>query len=209
MTKRGKIFLNIVIDIALVFAILCTIYFAFFSICFFTTHVEGESMLPTYNTSQGIQDRILASKISDYERGDVVIIRTSEVDTQGKEKHIIKRIIGLGGDSVDIKMNGEYLEVYVNGLKIDEPQYPEPICYSMIPNVCINFEGLKSVWEGEKNENGIVIPEGQIFVLGDNRDNSLDSSVRGPYLETSVVAKVLCKIDEKAFGPIELLKYVF
>ena len=209
MSKRGKIFLNVVIDILLGIAILCTVYFAFFSICFFTTHVEGESMMPTYNVREGEQDRILASKISGFTRGDIVIIKTSELDTKGNEKHIIKRVIALGGDSVDMKMNGEYLEVYVNGEKINEPQYPEPICYAIPPNALINFEGLKSNWQGEKNENGIVIPKGQVFVLGDNRENSLDSSIRGSYLSENVVAKVLCIVEENAFGPIELIKYIF
>ncbi|MFH1169807.1 MAG: signal peptidase I [Chloroflexota bacterium] len=106
--------------------------------------VIGNSMLPSFQNNE----RLLVNKavyiFRQPQRGEVVVFRHS------KETDYIKRIIGLPGDTVEVKKN----KVYVNGSALNEPYINNAPDYTFGP---------------EK------IPEGQYFVLGDNRDNSDDS----------------------------------
>ena len=121
-----------------------------FSLFLFVTPgiVSGTSMQPNFFAG----DRFFIVKdwlIEEYEYGDVVCVNA-------KDKMIIKRIIGLPGDRIEIK-NGS---VYRNGELIDESKY--------LPN------GTKTLCECEYPD-VFEIGEGQYFVLGDNREVSLDS----------------------------------
>lgn len=87
---------------------------------FFTVTIPSESMVPTIK----INDRIVVTRIYDrkkLKRGDIVVFYSRELhDT------LIKRLIGLPGDKVEVKEGGQ---VYINGEKIDEPYvvYPEDL----------------------------------------------------------------------------------
>lgn len=110
--------------------------------------VVGSSMVPTLHDSERI---IITNVTSDYEHGDIVVIhRQNDVS-------IIKRVIGVGGDTVDIDF--ETGEVFVN----DELLYED---YIAEPTYRVFDDGP---------EFPLVIPDGYVFVLGDNRNNSLDS----------------------------------
>lgn len=108
--------------------------------------VVGTSMRPSLQDGQ----RLLVNKavyiFHEPERGDVVVFLPPG---NGKEDYI-KRIIALPGDTVEVKMEA----VYVNGSKLKEPYIYNLPRYTF-----------------EQQE----IPEGQYFVLGDNRNNSNDS----------------------------------
>ena len=83
---------------------------------------------------------------------------------------IIKRVIAVGGDHLDIKNN----EVYINGKKIKENYIKENM----------NTEDLS-----------IDIPKGKVFVMGDNRNHSLDSRKLGYFdFDNDVIGKVFFKI---------------
>lgn len=107
--------------------------------------VKQTSMYPTLNDS----DKVLASKISyiisDPEFQDIAVVKIDE------NNDYVKRVIGLPGDSVEIKNS----KVYVNGEEIQEPYISEELTYNDYPLT--------------------VVPENQYFVLGDNRPNSKDS----------------------------------
>ena len=110
--------------------------------------VKGSSMYPTlYDT-----DKVITSNLF-YEpkQGDVIVFQT---DTYGKEA-LVKRIIAVGGQTVDIDFDTG--TVYVDGKALDEP-YVNELTY-----------------EREDFEDEVTVPEGCIFVMGDNRNHSTDS----------------------------------
>lgn len=112
--------------------------------------VEGHSMLSTLQ--EGDRLMVLSSLLyHDYQYGDIVIVRK---DSFG-ENPIVKRVIATGGQSVDIDFNAG--GVYVDGKLLDEPYIRE----------------LTFTQEG--NTFPLTVPEGSIFVMGDNRNASTDS----------------------------------
>ncbi len=97
------------------------------------------------------------------ERGDIVILHHP---VTGQERELVKRVIGLPGERLRIRDG----VVYINGRELIEPYVKEP-------------------WRGDLPE--LTIPEGMYFVMGDNRNNSLDSRVFGPVREDLVVGKAM------------------
>ncbi len=125
--------------------ILILIVFVF---AFRVVGVDGESMMPTLNNMDWLAVRAINTTI---ERGDIVVITQPNVTNEP----LIKRVIAVGGDTLDINFNTG--EVTVNGEVIDEPYIMEP-----------------TQRPGDFNK-PIKIPEGYLFVMGDNRNASLDS----------------------------------
>ncbi len=117
--------------------------------CFFRVlGVDGESMLPTLKDKDWLAISGITTNI---ERGDIVVV------TQPWERNvpIIKRVIAVGGDVVDIDFDNH--KVYVNGKELYEPYINEPTAVSYD----VTFP--------------VMVEEGKVFVMGDNRNVSLDS----------------------------------
>ncbi len=135
--------------------------------------VKQESMQPTfYSNDYVIVSRQAYNLFGDVERGDVIVFKSDLVDENGEQKHLIKRVIAVGGDTIEIRDG----YVYLNGEMLDEPYVAE---------------------EGISGEMGSVTVEGgKMFVMGDNRRVSQDS--RSPELgqveESSIVGKVVLRI---------------
>jgi len=115
------------------------------------TLVKGQSMYPTINEN----DYLLISKISYMQKepdyGDIIVFQTEISDENGKEKDLIKRVIALEGDTISITSG----KVYVNGEQIEESYI---------------YGGITNTYLEE-----ITIEKDHVFVMGDNRPNSLDS----------------------------------
>lgn len=112
--------------------------------------VDGRSMLPTLQ--HGDRLLVLSSLLyNDYQYKDIVILRKESFD----DKPIVKRVIATEGQTVDIDFQAGV--VYVDGLALDEP-YVNELTYAE-----------------EGTAFPLTVPEGSVFVMGDNRNHSSDS----------------------------------
>ena len=120
-------------------------------------YIPSESMLPTLE----IGDRLIVEKLSYYShpphRGDIVVFapppQLQEQGYQG-DQAFIKRVIGLPGDTIAVQDG----RVFVNQQLLTEAYVAEPPNYLMSP---------------------MVVPPAQLFMMGDNRNNSNDSHIWG------------------------------
>ncbi len=124
------------------------------------TKTNGNSMYPTLHNNEFIVCE--SSKFAKIKRGKIAII-----DSKAAGMLIIKRIIAVGGDTV--KFNDE--EIYVNGELLKEDYVNTEIC------VGYGYDEF-------------VVPEGYIYVLGDNRGQSWDSRMYG-FIPTSEVKSLV------------------
>lgn len=139
-------------------------------------YIPSASMEPTLEKG----DRVLVNKLSydlhDVNRGDVIVFELP-ADQVGPDgiKDLIKRVIGLPGDTIETRDG----VVYVNDRRLDEP-YLADGTITGDPS-----DGSNPVIARQE------VPEGRVFVMGDNRDNSHDSrySDRGPIPIDSIVGR--------------------
>lgn len=148
--------LNIVIIVAVVVAIRTFLVSPF--------QVDGESMESTLQDGEYIIINKLAYHIGIPQRGDVAVLRPPTND----KKHYVKRIIGIPGDTVSI--HDGYVHIR-NANTQDEVRLDES--YLNDKNLGHTFKHPQMEQSDERME--YVVPEGQYFVLGDNRKNSTDS----------------------------------
>lgn len=145
------------IQCVVVALLLCVLIFMFFAR---VIDVQGRSMEPTLIEG----DKIVITRLAgDYERGDIVVLRKEAF----RIEPIVKRVIAVGGDTIDIDFTAGV--VYVNGQPLSEP-YVNELTYDRE-----DFEAIKESGEYEVTETGLVIPDNCLFVMGDNRNNSSDS----------------------------------
>lgn len=140
--------------------------------------VPTGSMIPTIE----IQDRVIANKFiyrfSDLEAGDIVVLD----DPTGTVPTLIKRVIATGGQTVDLQDGN----VVVDGVVLDEPY----------------THGLPS--DPMIQEMPYSVPEGSVWLMGDNRTNSADSRVFGAVPVTEIKGKaIFCFWPLDRAGPLE------
>lgn len=157
--------------------------------------VEGQSMESTLQNG----DRLLMTDLLyTPERGDIVIIDNEhsylydengnlvEGDGLPQEKRLIKRVIAVGGEEINIDF--ETGTVSIDGEVLDEPY----------------INNLTIIDEGAFHSYPVYVPEGYYFVMGDNRQNSTDSrsSYVGLVPEDAVLGKAIFRITPSSFGGI-------
>lgn len=113
------------------------------------TIVKETSMLPTLQPNDYLMLERVSHRMGRLERGDIVVFKTGLLTEDGREKNLIKRIVGLPGDHVEIKGGS----VYVNGERLEEAY-------------------IRGETDGRVD---LVVETGRYFVMGDNRPVSLDS----------------------------------
>jgi len=150
--KSGEEFFGIVHDLVWIVAAV-TIIFVFFVRL---VGVDGTSMLPTlYDKDFLLLESNFLYDAEDIEPGDIVVMNVPYYKDKGL---IVKRVIAVGGQTVDI----DFVKgvVLVDGVELNEP-------YANTPT--------KMLYPGNSLQFPAVVPEGCIFVLGDNRGDSTDS----------------------------------
>lgn len=143
--------------------------------------VIGKSMLPTLKE----KDELLIEKVSKWfggvSRGDIITVHMENRSFNEGQANIIKRVIGLPGDHVKLERG----LVYVNGELLEEPYLAAsaktPVKNSMYQEVTLGAD--------------------EYYVMGDNRDASLDSRTFGPIHKNDIIGEVLIRIFPfKAIG---------
>jgi len=148
------------------------------------TFVFANAVVPTGSMLNTIQegDRIIASRMAynnnDPERYDIILFKYPD----NEEQNYVKRIIGTPGDVVQIKSG----HVYVNGEELSEDYLKEPMAES-------------------ETEETYVVPEGHYFMMGDNRNSSLDSRYwKNTYVaKDKILAKVIFRYYDGFNGKID------
>lgn len=135
--------------------------------------VTGTSMMPTLANDE----LVVCKRRGDFKQGDIVAFYYNN-------KILLKRVIAVSGDTVDIKDDGT---VYVNGKKLDEP-YVKDKAFGEC-NISLPYQ----------------VPDQRIFVMGDHRSTSIDSrsTAIGCVSEEAVVGKVVMRIM-----PLKKLKFL-
>ncbi|MDX2108268.1 MAG: signal peptidase I [Candidatus Melainabacteria bacterium] len=185
-----------------------------------TRYIPSQSMIPTLQ----INDRVILEKIScwtkQFNRGDIITFYPPPIEMGGHELSsdplvlmgrltglpcfpnevaFIKRVIGVPGDTIEIKSG---VGVFVNGKLLEENYVSEKPEYDL--KVLGDIKGRNTYGEDiqpfaspELCDKPIVIPDGQLFVMGDNRNCSEDSHVYGPVDQNRIVGKAFIKIWPK------------
>ena len=147
--------------------------------------VKQESMENTLMPDQFVLVDKLTPQFSEYHRGDVIVFNPPPGWTQDSSgAPFIKRVIGIGGDSVDI--HGGH--VFVNGVQISEPYI---------------FNGQPTELPGGGSKKWTLGPD-QLFVMGDHRQASEDSRQFGPIDKSTVVGRAWIRywpLDQFGFLP--------
>lgn len=129
-------------------------------------YIPSGSMEPTLR----INDRLLVNKLNRHpDRGEIVVFERPPGEAVGPtNKDLIKRVIALGGDTVEGRDDG----VWVNGKKLNEPYVRNQVTSTFAP---------------------VTVPKGKVWVMGDNRGNSSDSRRFGAIDDDLIVGKAFVR----------------
>jgi signal peptidase I len=162
--KRRKSALGTVIETLIIVGAAFAIAMVVQTFMFRITGVLQTSMLPNMAPGDRIVVNCLTYHFREPKPGEVVVIH----DPLDDKKDIVKRIIALGGDTIEVSDG----VLYVDGVEVDEPYV-------------VNIDPVK----GQRR---LTIPDGYVYVMGDNRPVSGDSRDFGPVAEDRLIGKVIC-----------------
>lgn len=142
------------------------------------TQVVGNSMHPTLKDGEILILNKLKYKITEVKRGDIISLKYADT------KYLIKRVVGLPGEEIYIKDN----KLYINNEQYEESYISTNLKYDDFDLKTLGYE---------------KIPDGYYFVLGDNRENSMDSREVGLIPKKDIIGKVSIR-----FWPFNKFKFL-
>lgn len=145
------------------------------------TLVRGESMYPTLVENDYLIINRMAYKLGKPKDGDIIVFKTDLLQDNGKQKDLVKRVIATEGQHIKI----EDSKVYVDDKLLDEPYIHD------------NYTS---------GDIDMIIPEGKVFAMGDNREKSLDSRYEevGLVNEKDIMGKVMIRLFPfNKIGPVK------
>jgi signal peptidase I len=165
-------FLRVFVTVTLVFVVVKTQIYQ-------VTNIEGKSMFPSLDNGDIVFIDLLTPKFGDYRRGDIVVIKPPlELGTQNK--YLIKRIIGLPGETVGTE-NGNVIVTnssYSSGIILNEKSYLAP-----------DIKTYKTSSTGKEKFVFTKLGDQEYFLLGDNRGGSTDSRVFGGIKKSQILGR--------------------
>jgi signal peptidase I len=182
LKRVGTFFLDSIQAVLILASILMVLY----AFVIQPHEVSGNSMHPTFKDKEFLLSYLLDVKRDKYQVGDVIVFHSPvEVD-----KLYIKRIIGVPGDSIMVLDGG----VYNNNVRMDESAY-------------LSSEVRTSSGSSFPEGVAVVVPEGKLVVMGDNRPGSSDSREWGVLDKKKVIGRSVVRI--LPFSEFGLIKNPF
>jgi len=151
------------------YVIVIVVVFLLFIFVVGLQQVVGPSMNPTLNEGDIMIVNKLTYHLKDIGRNDIVVIMQDE-------KYMVKRVVGVPGETIEYKNN----HIFVNGVEFEET-------FIDLDKVHTNDFSIKDLGYD-------TIPEGKYLVLGDNRENSLDSRDYGLVDRKEIVGRAWIRI---------------
>ena len=145
-----------------------SIFLVIYIFLFRPFQVSGASMFPTFKDKEYILTNLITLRFANPKLGDVIVFKAPT----DNEKDFIKRIIGVAGDTIELEDG----YVYVNGEKLNESEY--------LNNEVRSYGGAFL-----KDNEPLKVPEGDFFVMGDNRPYSSDSREWGFLKQKNIIGK--------------------
>ena len=169
-SSTGSKALRNLVEWVLVIAGALLVAFLIKTFLFQAFYIPSESMEPTLVD----RDRVIVNKLSyrlhDVNRGDLVVFDRPPNEPPTEVEELIKRVIALEGETIEARQG----DIFIDGRLLTEP-------YLTSPSSSGTFGPL-------------VIPDGHVFVMGDNRNNSRDSRVFGPIDEDLIVGRAFVRV---------------
>lgn len=164
-----KIIIDFVMDILETIVLIGSLFIVVYLFILQPNQIKGASMEPSFYTGEYILTSKITYKFRIPQKGDVIVFKSPK----NPDIEYIKRIVGLPGDTVVIRENGD---IYINGTLINE-----------------NYIASKTnLWEGgfSKQDVPVIVPQNELFVMGDNRPRSSDSREFGTVRTDSIIGHV-------------------
>jgi signal peptidase I len=181
LEKNRSLFLKqifewiVVIAIALIVAMLVRLFLLQ------QFYISGPSMETTMFSDNRVLVSKLSYKIGDIDRGDVVVFdRATMNGSQIEHDDLIKRVIGLGGETIEIRD----CSVYIDGEKLEE---------TYLPSRDMGLENLSDRC-GVVSMPVTTIENDEVFLVGDNRPQSFDSRMFGPIKKDLIIGQAFVLI---------------
>ncbi len=135
--------------------------------------IPSESMSPTLTNGDRVLVNKLSYKVHDVNRGDVVVLKRppgAERGSPDDPEDLIKRVIALPGETIEVRRG----RIHIDGRELTEPYLPKSVSTVL--------------------DEPYRVPEGEIFLMGDNRGDSKDSRSFGAVPEDLVVGRAFARI---------------
>ena len=189
VAEEKEPFISVLFDYVEILAFSVCAVLRLFTLLFRLCRVSGPSMNNTLQDGE----MLIAANLEKPEAGDIIVFHMTNSPDAGYNKPLVKRIIATEGQTV--RIDYATAKVYVDGKQIDEDyaallggNNAEVGFMTLMPNH--HFDPGTGIFE-------VTVPEGQLFVMGDNRNHSADSrlSAIGCIDERQVLGKVVCRLS--------------